>query len=105
MAVIHRDELTTAELKTIEQHSDGYHACAEFWRGFSDHQHDRRKPHEWLNSEAGEAWSYGMEAAMRVRLGRTPWPWDEYDRDDSDSLKQLASLRAVNKELRKKAAT
>ena len=62
MAVITSDELTTAERKTLEQHSDGYHDCAEFWVGFADYQRDRcncRNP--WSNSVAAEAWIAGMK--------------------------------------------
>jgi hypothetical protein len=36
--------------------------------------------------------------------GRTPRPWNEYDRDDSDSLKQIASLRGLNRERKKRRA-
>src|SRR5262245_36427854 len=41
MAVINSEDLTAAERKAIEQHSDGYHTCAEFWIGFVDAQHNR----------------------------------------------------------------
>jgi hypothetical protein len=100
--IIHRADLTATEIKTLEQHSDGCHHRPEFWVGFDDAQHDRRN--RWPNSDAGEAWSYGWEAWTRARLGRTPWPWNEYDRDDSDSLKQIASLRRVAKEYQRRKA-
>ena len=77
---------------------DGYHHRAEFWVGFND-QNDCNCRNRWSNSVAGEAWYRGMEAAIRVRLGRKP-VHDEYNRDDSDSLKQIASFRRVAEELR-----
>jgi hypothetical protein len=100
--IIHRADLTAAEIKTLEQHSDGYDARAEFWTGFVDCQHDGNCRNRWPNSDAGEAWSRGWEAWTRVRLGRTPQPWNEYDRDDGDSLKQIATLRRLNAERKNK---
>jgi hypothetical protein len=102
MTIIYREDLTAAERKMIEEHGDGYHDTAEFWIGFDDAQRDCRN--RWKNCEAAEAWDRGWEAWTRVRLGRTPWPWNEYDRDDSDSLKQIASLRRVAKEYQKRKA-
>jgi hypothetical protein len=69
-----------------------------FWVGFND-QNDCNCRNRWSNSVAGEAWYRRMEAAMRVRLGRKP-VHDEYNRDDGDSLKQIASFRRVAEELR-----
>jgi|GEM_PF-7057073 hypothetical protein len=69
-----------------------------FWVGFND-QNDCNCRNRWSNSVAGEAWYRGMEVAMRVRLGRKP-VHDEYNRDDGDSLKQIASFRRVAEELR-----
>ena len=92
--IIHSADLTTTEMKVIEEHSDGYHHRAEFWVGFND-QNDCNCRNRWSNSVAGEAWYRGMEAAMRVRLGRKP-VHDEYNR----GLKQIASFRRVAEELR-----
>jgi hypothetical protein len=73
-----------------------------FWVDFIDYQNRRHRPNSWSNAAAGEAWGRGMEAAMRVRLGRKPaHSWSEYDRDDCDSLNQIAGLRAVNEKRKK----
>jgi hypothetical protein len=104
MAVIYREDLTAAEKKMIEEHGDGYHDTVEFWIAFDDCQRDSNCRNRWKNCEAAEAWDRGWEAWTRVRLGRTPWPWNEYDRDDSDSLKQIASLRWVAKEYQRRKA-
>jgi hypothetical protein len=43
------------------------------------------------------AWGRGFEAGMRFHWERTHCP---YARDDLDGLKQIATLRAVNKKRR-----
>ena len=35
MTIIYREDLTAAERKMIEEHSDGYHDTAEFWIALS----------------------------------------------------------------------
>jgi hypothetical protein len=94
MIVITSDGLTTAERKTLEQHSDGYHDDAEFWLGFADYQNNPDSSSRWGKGLAGEAWDRGYEAAMRVVIRRKP-VLDMYDRDDLESLLQIATLRGV----------
>jgi hypothetical protein len=99
--IIRREDLTAAEMKAITERYDGYHHQQEFWTGFVDYQNDCNLPNRWPNSDAGEAWDQGTEAAMRVH-------WERYScmyaRDDLDSRKMIGGLDSAIEKLRKKAA-
>jgi len=91
--VITSTDLTTAERQTLEQRSDGYHDDAKFWAGFADFQ-NHPNCNRWGNGSTDEAFVRGWEAAMRVTIKRKP-VLNDYDRDDLESLLQIATLRGV----------
>ena len=99
MTIIRREDLTAAEMKAITERYDGYHHQQEFWTGFVDYQNDCNLPNRWPNSDAGEAWDRGTEAAMRVH-------WDRYScmyaRDCLDTRTMCKGLRAGIEEMKRK---
>jgi hypothetical protein len=100
MAVITSDELTTAERKVIEERYAPYHRFEEFWDALASYECGRDCPNGWEeNSVAGKAWDRGHEAGMRLHWERTHCP---YARDDLDSRTQIATLKRLNAERKKK---
>jgi hypothetical protein len=101
--IIRREDLTTVEMKAIEDRYAPYHRFAEFWTGFDTYQGDTgRYRCPWARvSVAGQAWNQGHDAAMHVRWERKLPARDEYESDDRDTAKMCRGLRAGIERMRK----
>jgi hypothetical protein len=99
MKIVHSKDLTADEFRAISERHWPYDNFEEFWTGFADYQHDCNRRNRWPNSDAGEAWDRGTEAAMRVH-------WDRYScmyaRDCLDTRTMCKGLRAGIEEMKRK---
>jgi hypothetical protein len=96
--VINRDQLTAAEFVDISARHWPFDTFPEFWTGFDDYQHDCNRRNRWPNTDAGEAWDRGTEAAARIHWSR----WHcMYARDVLDSRKMHGGLQAAIERMRK----
>jgi hypothetical protein len=98
MRVVHSRDLTADEFKDISKRYWPYDNFEEFWVGFADYQHDCNRRNRWPNTDVGEAWDRGSEAAMRLH-------WDRYRcmyaLDDLDTRKMCEGLQAAYEEMKK----
>jgi hypothetical protein len=99
MGIVYRSaDLTADEFRAISERHWPYDSFAEFWAGFADYQHDCNLPNRWPNSDAGEAWSCGREAAMRIHWERHRCG---YARDDLDGLAMHRGMQSAIERMRK----
>jgi hypothetical protein len=101
MRVVHSRDLTADEFTDISARYWPFDNFDEFWTGFADYQTDCNRRNRWPNSDAGEAWDRGTEAAMRVH-------WERYRcmyaRDCLDTRAMCRGLRAGLKKRKAAAA-
>jgi hypothetical protein len=102
--IIRREDLTAAEIKTLEQRYAPYHRFKAFWTGYRAYQGEAgryRCPYGGWRDVFSQAWHRGANAALHVRWERKMPARDEYEQDDRDSEKQIEGFKWGIEELRK----